>query len=84
MLELIRTFGAAGSRSVCPAIASMKRVVGLVNILRSHQQLGATHRRVHSARVVSPNHGLDSRFIQNALGDLSICGGPKCRDGDQI
>jgi hypothetical protein len=26
-----------GSRSVFPAIASMKRVVGLLNILRSHQ-----------------------------------------------
>jgi len=37
MLELTRTFGPAASRSGCPALASMKRVVGLVNILRSHE-----------------------------------------------
>jgi hypothetical protein len=32
--------GGQPNRSVCPAIASMKRVVSLVNILNSHQQLG--------------------------------------------
>ncbi len=83
LLELIRA-SERGYRSVCPAIASMKRLVGLANILRSHQEIGSTDRRIHSARIVSPNHRLDSRLIQNAFGYLSICGGSKCRDSDQF
>jgi hypothetical protein len=63
---------------------SMKRVLGLVSVLRSDEQLGATDRRVHSARIVSPNHGVDPGFVQNALGYLSIRSGPECREDDQI
>jgi hypothetical protein len=67
-----------------PAMPSAKGVAGPVDILRSHQELGSTDRRVHSARIVRPDHGVDSLFIQNALGYLSIGGRPECRDGDQI
>jgi hypothetical protein len=70
--------------SMIPAMPSTKGVVRPVNILRSHQEVGSTDRGVHSARIVSPNHGFDSLFIQNALGNLSIGGRAECRDGDQL
>jgi hypothetical protein len=59
-------------------MASMKRFVGLVDIRRSDDQLGSTERRVHPARIVSPDHGLDPGLVQNALGYLSIRGGREC------
>ena len=65
-------------------MASMKRVVGLVEILRSHEQLGSTDGRVHPARIVCPDHGLDADFVQDALRDLRIREGRKGRNDDQI
>jgi hypothetical protein len=61
---------------------SMKRIVGFVDIFRPDEQLRAADRGIHSARIISPNHGLDPGFVQNALGYLSVRRGPKCRDGD--
>jgi hypothetical protein len=69
--------------SVWPAMSAVKRVMGLFEIFRSDQQLGSTHGRVHSASIVSPDHGLDPGLVQDAFGHLRIRGGPECRDGDQ-
>jgi hypothetical protein len=65
-------------------MASMKRVVGLVEILGSHEQFGSTDCRVHPARIVGPDHGLDPDFVQDAFRYLRIRAGRKRRDDGQI
>lgn len=70
--------------SVSRTMPPMECIVGFVTVFRSDEQLGSTDRRVHTARVVSPNHALDADLVQNALGDLSIGRRPECRDGDQL
>jgi hypothetical protein len=61
---------------------SMKRIVSFVLIFGSDEQVRAADPGVHSAHIISSDHGLDPRFVQNPLGNLSVCRGPECRDGD--
>ena len=65
-------------------MASLKGISCLFKIFGSYQQIGACHRRIHSACVIRPDHGFNPDFVENALGDLGIGGRPEYRNGDQV
>jgi hypothetical protein len=50
----------------------VKRFGCLLNIFGPDEQIRPGNRWIHSPRVVGPDHGLNSGFVQNALRDLGI------------
>ena len=73
---------AAGESYFPEGMPAVECVLRLLTVFRPDEQLGSAHSRVHAANVVSPDHGLNTRVVQNALGDLGVRSGSKCRDGD--
>lgn len=63
---------------------SVKRLVRFLDIVGPDQQIRSVNARIHSAGVVGPDHRFNADFIENALGDLGIRGGPKGGNGDQV
>ena len=51
---------------------SAKRFGCLLDIFGPDEQIGACKRWIHSPCVVGPDHGLNPRFVQDALRNLGI------------
>ena len=72
-----------GASPIGSAAPLTKRVMGFVEVLGPDEQFGSTDSWVHSARIVSPDHAVNTDLVQNALRYLGIGGGPEHRNRNQ-
>jgi hypothetical protein len=61
----------SSTRSYGSATASTIRALGPVELLDLTSS-SAVQNRIHSTRVVDPNHGLDAGLVKSTLGDFGI------------
>jgi hypothetical protein len=63
---------------------SVQRVIRLVKVFGSDQQVGSANRRIHSTGIVGSDHGFNSNLVQNAFGDLSVGRRRECRNDSEV
>ena len=62
-----------------------ERIDGLYDEPRpgAPRQISARERRIHSARIIGSNHGIDSGLVQDTFRDLRVRHRAECRHDDQ-